>query len=269
MAEYVTLARPYAKAAFDYAKSVDLVGAWLDQLTVSAGLAAVDTVASSFLSPDKDNKLLRYNKKVEEIFKDFTEQLEEYTDCKEVISFGRPQFGIVHSIAADESSVRWLQFDKIPCLDEQDNVIGAIIFAVDITKHKQIQSLLSTKQPSTTPDNGLLLSIFDTAKMGVCLTDDRSKFVQVNQAYADLYGYTKEEIIGQVFTAILPQPKHAAAIREYYDMLMATETTSFITKHQQETHRDGNLFEAEIMIKRVILEDNKKMLLTIISKVVD
>ncbi len=221
---------------------------------------------------DKDNKLLRYNKKVEEIFKNSVEKIEEYTDCKEVISLGRPQFGIVHSITEkdNDSSLRWLQFDKIPCLDTERNVIGALIFAVDITKHKQIQALLSNKQPTASrEDESLLFSVFDAAKMGVCLTDDRSKFIQVNKAYADLYGYTKDEIIGQVFTAILPQPRHAEAIREYYDMLMTNNATSFVKKNQQETHRDGHSFEAEVMIKRVVLDDNRKMLLTIISKVKD
>ena len=58
MAEYVTLARPYAKAAFDYAKGAGLVDSWLKQLTVSAGLASVDKVSASFSSPEKDNSQL-------------------------------------------------------------------------------------------------------------------------------------------------------------------------------------------------------------------
>ncbi len=215
---------------------------------------------------DKDNKLLCYNKKVEEVFRDLSK--EEYTDCKEVISLGRPQVGIVHSITDADSALRWLQFDKIPCLDEKNNVIGAVIFAIDITKHKQIQSLLSSKQPDTSyEDENLLFSVFDAAKMGVCLTDDRSKYIQVNKAYTELYGYTKNELIGQVFTLRLPQQKHAAAIREYYDLIMSNIAVSFTKKRQQEIHRDGHLFEAEIMMKKVILKDNRKMLLTVISEV--
>ncbi|MDM8568668.1 PAS domain S-box protein, partial [Thiotrichales bacterium HSG1] len=217
---------------------------------------------------NRDNKLLHYNKKAESIFKTFTKKMEEYTDCKEIITLGRSQYGIVHSITGESSDkVRWLQFDKIPCLDEQNNVIGVIVFAIDITKHKQIQSLLSSKQNTASEDENLLFSMFDAAKIGVCLTDDRSKFIQVNQAYAELYGYNRNELIGQVFTAILPQPKHAAAIREYYDMLMSTESFPFIEKRQHETHKDGHLFEAEIMIKRVVLEDNQKMLLTVVSEI--
>ena len=58
MSELVTLARPYAKAAFDYAKSADLVSDWLQNLAVSAGLASVSEIANSFSSPDKNNEAL-------------------------------------------------------------------------------------------------------------------------------------------------------------------------------------------------------------------
>lgn len=58
MAEYVTLARPYAKAAFDFAKSAGLVDSWMQQLTVSAGIASISEVAQSFSSPEKNNDQL-------------------------------------------------------------------------------------------------------------------------------------------------------------------------------------------------------------------
>ena len=58
MAEYITLARPYAKAAFDFAKEAGLVDSWMQQLTVSAGLASVSEVAQTFTSPAKDNDQL-------------------------------------------------------------------------------------------------------------------------------------------------------------------------------------------------------------------
>lgn len=58
MAEFVTLARPYAKAAFDFAKSADLVDSWMQQLAVSAGIASISEVAQSFSSPEKNNDQL-------------------------------------------------------------------------------------------------------------------------------------------------------------------------------------------------------------------
>lgn len=58
MAEHVTLARPYAKAAFDFAKSAGLVESWLKQLTVSAGVASISEISQAFSSPTKNNEQL-------------------------------------------------------------------------------------------------------------------------------------------------------------------------------------------------------------------
>lgn len=58
MAEFVTLARPYAKAAFDFAKGVDMVDSWMQQLTISAGIASVAEISQAFSSPVKDNNQL-------------------------------------------------------------------------------------------------------------------------------------------------------------------------------------------------------------------
>ena len=44
MAELTTLARPYAKAAFEYAKSANNVQAWFEALEVSAAVAEQDQV---------------------------------------------------------------------------------------------------------------------------------------------------------------------------------------------------------------------------------
>lgn len=58
MSELITLARPYAKAAFDYAKDVGLVSDWLQNLTVSAGIAAIPDIADVFVSPEKNDAKL-------------------------------------------------------------------------------------------------------------------------------------------------------------------------------------------------------------------
>ena len=52
MSESITLARPYAKAAYEFAKSVDQVATWQTQLAVAAGMAEHDLVADIFTDPN-------------------------------------------------------------------------------------------------------------------------------------------------------------------------------------------------------------------------
>jgi PAS domain S-box-containing protein len=125
-------------------------------------------------------------------------------------------------------------------------------------------SLRKVERTIRDSDN-LLISVFDVSKLGCCLTDDRGRFLQVNQAYADLYGYRPEELVGQPFTIVLPSAIHNDAVREYYSLLMTHEEPTLF-KRRGEQHRNGQLFDVQIMASRVILEDRRRLLISIVSK---
>ena len=52
MSEPITLARPYAKAAFEFAKSESVVDQWSKDLLVAAGLAHDNSILDYFNRPD-------------------------------------------------------------------------------------------------------------------------------------------------------------------------------------------------------------------------
>jgi len=129
----------------------------------------------------------------------------------------------------------------------------------DITQRKQIEHTFQEGE-------ALLASVFDTVKLGMCLTDDRGRFLQVNRTYAIMYGYRKEELIGQPFTLILPTETHSDAVREYYSLLMTHDEPVFAAR-REEKHKNGQTFEVNILASRVILEDRRRLLLSVVSKV--
>ena len=51
MAELSTLARPYAKAAFEYACGSDALEAWSEQLATAAAVTQDETMQSMFSNP--------------------------------------------------------------------------------------------------------------------------------------------------------------------------------------------------------------------------
>lgn len=51
MAELTTLARPYAKAAFEYAREHNVLAQWASQLSVAAAVSQSDTVGKVLSSP--------------------------------------------------------------------------------------------------------------------------------------------------------------------------------------------------------------------------
>jgi len=52
MSELITLARPYAKAAYEFAKSVDKIAEWQNQLAIAAGMAEYEATADIFSDPN-------------------------------------------------------------------------------------------------------------------------------------------------------------------------------------------------------------------------
>ncbi len=246
---------------------------------------------------DKDNRLLRSNQLAEKTFKNRENEVEEYTDCKEVIQLGRPRTGVVRSVKLRSGSlhkqysnkkqdsgspppqgdgeIRLLQFDKIPYRDAIGNLTGVIVFAIDITKHRQPyeESIPEPipeppKLPAFREDKPLLVSVLEAARLGVCLTDDRGRFLTVNQAYADLYGYRPEELVGQPFTMVLAPNLHDNAVREYYSLLMTHEAPKFF-KRRGEQHRNGQFFDVQILAGSIVLEDKRRMLVSVVSKLID
>jgi hypothetical protein len=65
---------------------------------------------------------------------------------------------------------------------------------------------------------------------------------------------------------ILPTETHGDAVREYYSLLMTHEDPSYM-KRRGEVHRNGQKFEVQIMASRVVLEDRRRLMFTVVSKI--
>lgn len=131
----------------------------------------------------------------------------------------------------------------------------------DVTDIRQLQS-------SARANEQLLAAALESSHLGICISDDRGRFVQVNRAYGDMYGYRPDELVGEPFTLVIPQANHSDAVREYYSLLMTHEAPT-LTKQRLEYSRQGHSFEVQLTISRVILDDRRRLLVTVVSKLVE
>jgi PAS domain S-box-containing protein len=129
---------------------------------------------------DKDGKILFANKyaaktfgcSVEDILNkccyDFHPKKEADKFRKDdlaVINSGKPEYGIIEKYVVPSGEQRWALTNKIPYHDEEGNVIGVVVFVMDINEQKRTEeTLLKTHND-----------------MEICLNELTSNMISVNK----------------------------------------------------------------------------------------
>ena len=116
----------------------------------------LDAMPAMVWYKDRNNRILRANRAAAEASNRTTSELvgastydlypdeaEAYhRDDLEVIESGRPKLGIVEQMQTSSGEKRWVQTDKIPYRDDSGEIVGVIVFAVDITDRKLAEDAL-------------------------------------------------------------------------------------------------------------------------------
>ena len=103
----------------------------------------------------------------------------------------------------------------------------------------------------------LLNAILDTAAVGVCVTDEEGRFVLVNRAYGELYGYPIEKLLGQLFTMLVPAARREALL-QYYRQFFASQTPQIRSLTAQVERADGALLHVVVNTSLLILPDGRR-----------
>ncbi len=85
-----------------------------------------------------------------------------------------------------DGTVLWRRWEIAPWRTGDGSVGGIVIFAENITAHKQAEERLH-----------LAASVFTGAREGITITDSKGTILEVNDAFTRITGYTREEVLGQ------------------------------------------------------------------------
>lgn len=201
---------------------------------------------------DKHNRILRANhsaaasigRTVEEVEGMSTADLyptaaDKYLkDDLEVAESGKPKLGIVERYEVAGGTDRWVRTDKIPYRDENGNIVGVIVFAVDVTEQKSAQEeLLRARQELelriqertaelTRANENLLCEIAErkNAEQLRNLTEQRlqqiidnsiaviygkdvnGRYWLVNRQFEEIFHLPREQILGRSDADLFPAP---------------------------------------------------------------
>ncbi|UJP64492.1 PAS domain S-box protein [Mongoliitalea daihaiensis] len=105
--------------------------------------------------------------------------------------------------------VRSFSFNMTPVFLNENEVKGISIGILETTELLQALSELSASEK-------LINAVFNASTTGICITDAKGRFVDINNAYCEIYGYSREELIGQNFTMVVP-PRLRSFMEKMHD----------------------------------------------------
>jgi PAS domain S-box-containing protein len=129
-----------------------------------------------------------------------------YADDLEVMQSGAPKSGVIEPLVTASGQTRWLQTDKIPYRDPQGRITGVVVFATDITERKRAEEMLEEQR-------AFLRQVIDIDPNFLFVKDRQGRFILVNQAVADAYGTTVDDIVGKTDADFNPNPEEVEHFR--------------------------------------------------------
>jgi len=164
---------------------------------------------------DKENTILRVNRSAAEsiglpveelegrsVYDLYPDEAAQYHEADlQVIQSGGPKLGIVEMLQTASGEKRWIQTDKIPYRDQEGNIIGVIVFAVDISDRMQAEMEVRESEKR-------YRDLVETSNDLICALDLGGRWTFVNRTAAmRILGYAPEEMLGRRFAEFIPQER--------------------------------------------------------------
>src|ERR1017187_9520088 len=113
-------------------------------------------------------------------------------------------YDVEYRILRPDGAVRWIRDRAFPVRNEQGEVYRIAGLAQDITERKQSREMLQTQA-----------AILENMADGVVVTDEQGVIVQMNPAGERIWGYDRNEVLGQPVSVLsaLPEPEATAVMQ--------------------------------------------------------
>jgi PAS domain S-box-containing protein len=198
------------------------------------------------------SKEILLSKSIHELFP--SEDMEQYTkDDNEVIETGLAKRNIIESVVTAEGE-KWARTDKVPMFNRNGEIIGIIGFAFDITEEIKLQRALKKSEE-------LYHSIYENSPLVFGIWDKDFRFVDWNKRGEEVFGWSKEEVLGKRFVDLLIPTDIKPSVTDVAQNLLDSGI-SRITSNENIT-KDGTILLCEW--HNTMLHDNEGNLVGTIS----
>ncbi|MFZ5450990.1 MAG: PAS domain S-box protein [Thermodesulfobacteriota bacterium] len=174
------------------------------------------------------------------------EQAELYrADDRLVMESGLPKLNIIEPQTTPEGGNIWLNTSKVPLRTPNGEIFGVLGVYEDITARMRAEEALAEEAIRRR-------ILVEQSRDGILVLDETGKVYEANQRYAEMLGYSSEEVRHLHVWDWDAQWNRA----ELLEMLRTVDETGyhFETRHRR---RDGAIFDVEISTNGVLLGGQK------------
>ena len=82
----------------------------------------------------------------------------------------------------------------------------------------------------------LFKSFFDDAKNGICIVDFDGKIIELNNLYAEMFGYSKDELINQHYSLLISDDSHPVVEKNHHKIFNGT---NILKAEEKVKHKNG------------------------------
>lgn len=170
-----------------------------------------DAVPAMIWHKDINNRLLQVNKAAASLTGFSAEELagklvseiapeaadKYYQEDLDVINSGIAKLGILERLPTASGEKCWIRKDKIPCRDEGGNIVGLMIFAVDITElmqveNERLQSRDCREELVAEQTASLLQAILESTADAILAVSTAGEVLSYNQKFLEMWNLTPE-----------------------------------------------------------------------------
>lgn len=213
--------------------------------------AVIDSLPMRFYHKDLNNNILRVNKAAAKQFKTSTSSMEGKNaaeffpiDAVRFHNYDNQVFRSGESIKdlISFSDGKWTSTDVIPFKNEKEETTGVLVFATDITNKHNTQLALKKSEE-------LYKSLFANSLIGLMLENSDSIVIDINDALCNMWGYDREELIGNTqIMELLTKKEDIEHSRNIMNELKRGEIKGF-TIRKSYIKKDGSEMKAIAFVR--------------------
>jgi diguanylate cyclase (GGDEF)-like protein/PAS domain S-box-containing protein len=158
---------------------------------------------------------------------------------------------------ADDGHRELLETIKTPMRDAQGQLVGVLGVARNITEHKRIENALLESEEK-------LRGLYELSPLGIALTDMNGRYIEFNEAFRNICGYTIDELSVLDYWELTPKKYEVDEVRQLESL---AKTGRYGPYEKEYIRKDGSFIPLRLNGVLMPRSDGQKYIWSIVEDI--